>query len=116
MFARLLLGPIQRLGGKISDERRMLRQQRFQFSKKRRHFGIFHGRCPLAQLPDPLVDRVEFQLVRVVSKRPYGQYSDFCSLGDAEVGARGRANEWRGFSRFLHTKSHRLVLLARSDA
>jgi len=60
LFARLLLGPIQRLGGKISDERRMLRQQRFQFCKKRRHFGIVHGCCPLAQLPDPFLDRLEF--------------------------------------------------------
>jgi len=57
---RLWLGPIHRLGSKISDERRMLRQQRLQFRKKRRHFGIIHSRCPIAQLPDPFLDRVEF--------------------------------------------------------
>lgn len=62
MFAsiRLLLGSIQRFGGKISDECRMLGKQRIQFGKKRWYFGIVHGRSAFAQLPDPFLDRVEF--------------------------------------------------------
>jgi hypothetical protein len=57
---RLLLGPIQRFGGKISDERRMLREERIQLRKKCWYFGIVHGRSAFAKLPDPFLDRVEF--------------------------------------------------------
>jgi hypothetical protein len=54
------LGSIQRFGGKISDERRMLGKQRIQFGKKCWYFGIVYRRCALAQLPDPLLDWVKF--------------------------------------------------------
>jgi len=98
---RLLVGSIQRLRSEISDELRMLRKQRFQFGKKRWHFGIVNGRGFLTQLLNALFDRADLHNLRtVVSKSLQEQYRHGCNLGDTT--AEGRS---RGFAGWRATDS-----------